>query len=645
MNSGSTGSRCPMPLGRSRDPSPHSRPRSANVAGSVGLLLTLIGLSSTCAAAADYLGWVPKSYRDAIQCSDVIFMKPGTIEQYRAFRADREAWGYRGAFPHKLLGTTTSLNPKHIKNAQALGMKYVGSITANLWGTLEQRPRNIRLAGETFSGEPLPRRAPEQKKPRAKRALMGCINIPERREAFIGGISYWLIKLGTDGMQYDDWHQILDAVDLGGCFCPHCMRGFRDYLGRRLSRAELTEAGIDKLGSFDYRTYLKARADVADDHDFLERKDSLPLIRLFRDFQYQCVLDFYREVAEAIRRTGRPGSVMTTNNGLRGAYWIGMANVCDYLACEVHYGSRYRRLDERLAYPFKAADGLGMHIAANPWMQDWGYLVPNPRPQMVRSWIAVTYALGHNMMVPHFQSALLRSKPRGPFELVWYQMEDEETVDVYNFIKDHKYLFDGYRSLAQVAVVYGAGDPSPHRMDVLSRGMFLANYPFVVFVSGTEAIRLRLNPSQLAGLDAVVLTCPMDDLNEEDQAVLKGLAGTVKVARRVDELPAPVVRTRPDNIIVSLRGRPAQRDTYICHVLNWHYDFDTDRTTPQDAEVTIAARAFAPGRVKAAIAYAPGREPQPIAFTQDRSAIRFRVPNLEMWAVLRIETTGTHGGR
>ncbi len=607
-------------------------------AWAVAAVATLLGLaSSVLPAGRDYLAWVPDGYRDAIQCSDVIFMKPGTLGQYKAFRADREAWGYRGAFPHKLLGKTSSLDRQHIKDAQALGMKYIGSTTANLWGTLEQRPGNAEVAGETFSGEPLPRRVSEMRKPRQKRALMGCINIPKRRKAFLARVSYWTVNLGTDGMQYDDWRQIMDAMDLAGCFCPYCTKGFRNYLRQRLSPEEIAAAGISDIETFDYRAYLKAQAKVVDDRDFLERKASLPLVAYFRDFQFESVRDFYAEVAAEVRRTGGAGATMSTNNGLRNGYGIGMARLNDYLACEIHYGSRYRRLDERMAFPFKVADGLGLHIAANPWMRDWGYLTVHPRPQMVRAWIAATYALGHNMMVPHFQSALLQRKKGGSFEAAWYQMKDEETVDVYRFIKANRRLFDGYRSLAQVAVVYGAENPSVHRIDVLSRAMFLRNYPFVVFTSGTQAIPLRLAAKQLAGLDAVLPTCPLDRLNSRDREILASLPDRIKIVHRVEDLPPPVVTTEPaEKIIVSLRGKPEQRDTYICHVLNWHYDFDTDKIRPVDAHVTISLHAFGGRRLKSAVAHSPSGPAQAARFTNGPASVRISLPAMGMWSVLEL---------
>ena len=593
----------------------------------VALFTTVLACSASLAAERDYLAWVPLDYKDTIKCSDVIFMKPGTIEQYKASRADREAWGYRGAFPRKQLGKTTSLDPGHIKAAQALGMKYVGSTVAAIhmhWGA---RPELKAIAGESFDGDPLPRRLAEYRKPSDKRSLMGCVNIPAFRKRLFDYATYSVTSLGTDGLHLDDWHLILDAVDIGGCFCEHCMKGFGVYLEQR---------GVHDLGSSSYREFLEGRVRVSGLDDFLQRRKSLPLIREFRDFQFVSVYGFYRDLAAHVRQLGGDrDAVLTTNNGLRTSMSIGIAPLLDYLACEVHYGSRYRRLDERSVFVFKLADGLGMHIAANPWMQDWGFLILHPRPQMVRAWIALTYALGHNMMVPHFQTALIQKEDKS-FVPGWYQAKDEEFLGVYRFVKDHPDLFDGYRSLAQVAIVHGAGAAEPLRVDVLSRGLAKRNYQFVAFTSGTDVIPLRLNAEQLAGLDGVILTCPFERLHRDDQAALNQVRGTVKLVRKIEDLPPSVVQA-PDNVLVTLRGKPEDRGTLICHVLNRDYDFSTDRLRPASADIRLHRSLFAGRSIRNVTHFSMGRRAEDLDARREGDCVVIALTDLGTWAVVRVE--------
>jgi hypothetical protein len=92
----------------------------------------------------------------------------------------------------------------------------------------------------------------------------GCANSPQYRESYVA-YAKRAVDAGTDGLQMDDPPMNVAAVRWGGCFCPHCMAGFRQYLKSQAATADLAKWEIDSLDRFDYRDYLEAReAPVGD---------------------------------------------------------------------------------------------------------------------------------------------------------------------------------------------------------------------------------------------------------------------------------------------------------------------------------------------------------------------------------------------
>jgi len=83
-----------------------------------------------------------------------------------------------------------------------------------------------------------------------------------------------------------------------GCFCPHCLAGFRGWLGSRYTASELRAFGIDDLPAFDYRERVCRYGLLG------ERAQGDPLTREYIKFQYAAQLLAWADVVERVKAAG-----------------------------------------------------------------------------------------------------------------------------------------------------------------------------------------------------------------------------------------------------------------------------------------------------------------------------------------------------
>ncbi|MDA1120912.1 MAG: hypothetical protein O2887_10565 [Bacteroidetes bacterium] len=84
---------------------------------------------------------------------------------------------------------------------------------------------------------------------------IGCMNRPAYFEQQLAGYKKYF-DLGIPVIQRDDPQQNSVASSLGGCFCPHCMVKFNQWLKANISPSELAANGVSDLSAFNYKDYL-----------------------------------------------------------------------------------------------------------------------------------------------------------------------------------------------------------------------------------------------------------------------------------------------------------------------------------------------------------------------------------------------------
>jgi len=331
-----------------------------------------------------------------------------------------------------------------------------------------------------------------------------CTNSPEFRR-YLEHRLQQAMSAGPDGLHIDDYTGTAGCVTwLGGCFCRHCMAGFRQYLAQQTTpetQQTLAKLGITDLTHFDYGEFLRSRGVQRD--EYLKRRWAMPLAREFLDFQMKANTQFvveFRRQAEKLR--GRP-MAFCVNSGLSSPEALAIAPHLTYFCCEVDHQAAKGQLPGHPIYVYKLADGLGRPVASTASGYDWSFVHEHKKEGLVRLWIALSYAMGHNFMAPHRQWCYTQEKGTH-----WYDGPDEAYAWVYQFVRRQARLLDGYEAVAPVAVLYDNAARRQGRANIEPICIRLAelNIPFTVVVQGDDWLEgYQVRPEKLAGFRAVIV--------------------------------------------------------------------------------------------------------------------------------------------
>lgn len=217
-----------------------------------------------------------------------------TFKTAEAFHATRLVWVY----------TLDDAFAADVKRRGYTLQAAINSLVPDYPEQTRERGRILDLAGNRIA-------APWM---RRWNGYWGCVNSPDWR-AFYIAYAKKCLDIGAECLQMDDPPCNFAAVAWGGCFCEHCMAGFREYLGKKVSAPELQKAGVPDIAAFDYRAFLKDRkAPVGD--AFTRWND--PLKKHFAEFQRQSVAAFYAWVRpELDKHAGRRVTISSNNYDAR----------------------------------------------------------------------------------------------------------------------------------------------------------------------------------------------------------------------------------------------------------------------------------------------------------------------------------------
>ena len=260
-----------------------------------------------------------------------------------------------------------------------------------------------------------------------KRTLWGCINNPELERGYLEYLKRY-IDAGAQGMQRDEPGANLNATRWGGCFCPCCIKAFREFLARRTTAQQRKKLGIDDLAAFDYREHLRKQG--APVGDAFGRWKGGELKRLFVEFQTQATLAFHRRTRKALDQYAGRRVPVSCNNGVR--RWSALERTFDWAFGELSYGHA------RPAYIHQAMRDAAKHkrlqVVTMPKKSNRKDLGEWRR--RTRQTIAMTYACGGLCMAP-WDVYMPGNAPR-------YFGTAEQYADLYGFIRANARHLDGY---------------------------------------------------------------------------------------------------------------------------------------------------------------------------------------------------------
>ncbi|MHC4406200.1 MAG: hypothetical protein ACYTG0_41730 [Planctomycetota bacterium] len=581
---------------------------------------------------AGLLGWPASAAAEtpptrAIRRSDVVFMydNPKMYEPYGC----------------TVLGWAGRANAKHIDQAHAKGVRHFSTsvgFRTEFRGVIDFSDRFLEAACCNFAGEPFIVPWLWDHEYKGHPAWYWCTNTPLFRK-YLDSRLVERMATGPDGLHIDDYTGTAGTVTwLSGCFCPHCTAAFRKYLAENVAQEKLAELGIADLKAFDYRQFLVDRGVKPE--EYKRRRSSLPLSAEFYDFHVKAATEFvaeYRRRAEEIR--GKP-LTLCVNSSLSRPDTLAIAPHLSYFCCEVGQGAAALAVPKHPIYVYKLADGLDRPVTSTASGQDWAYVNEHGRPGLVRTWIALSYAFGHNFMAPHRQWCY--NKEKGTH---WYDGPTEEYAYVYRFVRRNARLLDRYEAIAPVAVVYdnaarrqGQGNVEPICIELAE-----SNMPFTVVVASDDWLDYQLDADRLAQFKAVIVTKGLA-MDEPQRKLIREVETDGRLVvwpdkeRLEDLVPTPVAVEGSGHVGVVPRAIPGDDAAPVAvHLLNRQYDGDADVMVPQ-RDFTLRLRRNLPGdrALAKATLYAPKEEPSRLPVVSGDDFVTVVVPEMKLWAILEI---------
>jgi hypothetical protein len=368
----------------------------------------------------------------------------------------------------------------------------------------------------------------------------------------------------------------------------------------------------------------------------------LPLADAFYDFHVtanNAYVGQYRQLAEEIR--GKP-LTLSVNSGLSNAQALAIAPQLTYFCCEVPQHAASLTAATHPIYIYKLGEGLQRPIASTASGQDWAYVSERNKPCLVRTWIALSYALGHNFMAPHRQWCYTKEKGTH-----WYTGSTKEYAYMYQFVREHAALLDRYEAVAPVAVVYDNAADRRYRGKIEPICVDLArrNIPFRVVIAGDTWLDYHLSASQLAGFRAVIATRDRQWMNDADSAVLDAVKADGRLISWPDEktlgelVPAPIAVKGSKYVQVVPRAVPDDVNSpVVLHLLNLKYDGQRDAMQPQE-EFTLRVRRDLWGQREftKAMLHAPQQESMSLQLRWLETHVEVDVPRLTLWGLLELK--------
>jgi hypothetical protein len=252
----------------------------------------------------------------------------------------------------------------------------------------------------------------------------GCANNPDFLPVAIRYLKI-AVDNGADSIHWDDpkmngaavgWGGVKGEPETNGCFCPHCLKGFRDYLAVNCSTSQLQDLGITNVASFDYKQYLQ------------QGRRNRNLRKLFVDFQMRADVDFLKRAINWVRSYAGRYVPFSCNNG---SSWSAPYDVFDFGIGELSTAAALTPAALRTTL-----------LAARKLGKDQVFTVHVTNTDENRRLIAYCYALGSHLIAPW--DVWITGDTR-------YFGNPSDFNDLYGLVHFHPELLAGYED----AAVYG----------------------------------------------------------------------------------------------------------------------------------------------------------------------------------------------
>ena len=363
--------------------------------------------------------------------SEVVFMSAADEAAYKAYGATFVGWG----------GADTA---EKVKMHHDLGLRCTGSmwcLTAGAKNLYENAELHDAVAKD-IEGKPIEVPWLFDHTYKEQKTWFGCTNHPAFREHCRREVRR-VMAGGADGLHVDDHLGVAQsATGFGGGLCDYCIAAFREYLKTSATPEELAKAGVTDLEKFDYRDLIRKYATTR--ADYMKVRSKIPLMEQFKSFHLQAAADFVRELGQVAAQAAGHPVLLSANTGLPDKRHAVVVPYLTHMICEVNFNASAAtaKIDGALA-AFAMARDLGKPMACCSSGHDNAFVKANQAEDLMRFWIALTYAHGQRFMAPHPTKQWCFTNELGTH---WYAAPIEAYAPLYRFIKASAEWFDGFEA-------------------------------------------------------------------------------------------------------------------------------------------------------------------------------------------------------
>jgi hypothetical protein len=468
-----------------------------------------------------------------------------------------------------------------------------------------------------------------------------CTNHPYYREHIITKVSKG-IGYGANAVHFDDARGS-GRLEIGGCFCDYCIAGFREYLRENYSEAELQAMGIDTLETYNYREEVHQICPTKDDfiNTFRNSPEEIPLIDDYAYFHFRAVSEFIGEL-DSLAEDIAGKAVYTSINAYNlTPNRIVAMDYIDFFSTEMNQRNHN---GGDAVFVFKFADALNMSAALMGDAYDWGYIQSTGADNLVKFWMARTYAFGHHHTAPHKQWVFIN----GVQQSSTYSGPTDEFRTVFDFIRRYAHVFDGYEAVGQIGLLSSNESLRNGSTTVYSIAgkLYENNFPFGIVIAGDKWVDHPLTEDKLAPYEKIIIQYNAV-LDSNQQTLVETFRQEGKVVEYYNwtlasqQLPSSWVSLE-GNPPVSIvpRIKPNDPDaTLVIHLLNRDFDVANNQMREKTNLNLHIAQLLLEGRTitAASILHYEG-ENQSLTFKSDTTGITITIPTLDMWGILLLGT-------
>ena len=430
--------------------------------------------------------------------SDVIFMYASDEAAYRAYGATFVAWG----------GAERS---EPVKMHHDLGIRCTGSMWCLTAGakTLYEDPALREAVARDIEGKPIEVSWLFDHTYKDMKTYFGCTNHPAFRAHCETRVRE-VMSGGADGLHIDDHLGVAQAATaFGGGLCDSCIAGFRDYLKQHATPAQLAEAGVKDLDTFDYRDVIRRHATTRAQYQKVQNE--IPLMDLFRKYHLETAAEFIHRLGKIGAEAAGHPILLSANAPLAEERHRLVARHLTHVVSETHFNARQGAANVADAVKaFDVARNLGLPLAVTAFGWDWSHIKATDEEELVRFWIALTYAHGQWFMAPHPKRQWCFNQELGTH---WYPAPVEAYAPVYRFIRDNARWLDGFEAIDAASIqpppntlltARRKGEDGPLVLHLLNRDYD----PATKHMRPRENLTIALPASMLKGLPGAVQLLP-----------------------------------------------------------------------------------------------------------------------------------------